>query len=128
MRSALKKLDWTNLPVLAAFAVSIMLAPVFRAQDQGSITKVYSVPDGGEFMVDGAPYEHAVSNIWPAGSKHILSVPTTTQVGRGVKALYNFVEWDFNGTSVVNNTLAVTATPGIPEYKALFSVQYALSL
>src|SRR5258708_2805661 len=115
MRAAMKKFDWTNLPILAAFALSVMLAPVFRAQDLGSITKVYAVPDGAEFTVDGASFQHAVSNVWPTGSKHILAVPTTNQVGRSVKALYTFQEWDFNGTAISLNPLAVTATPTIPE-------------
>ena len=130
MRSALKKPDWTTLPILAAFALSVLLAPVFRAQDQGSITRVTPVPDGALFQVDGVSYAHAVSNIWPTGSKHILSVPTLLQYtpGNNFKTSYTFDHWLVNGNNVTANPLAVTASPAIPEYQAVFNVQYALSL
>ena len=61
MFAALKKLDWTNLPIVAVFGLSVALAPVFRAQDQGTITKVSPSPDGAFFQVDGVTYQHAVS-------------------------------------------------------------------
>ena len=129
MRSVLKKLDWTSLPLLAAFGVSLMLAPVFRAQSQGTITKVTPVPDGAFFSVDGSVFQHAVSNIWPTGSKHVLGVPPGPQYpAGGAKAIYTFTGWQFNGTSVLANPFSVTADPSISEYQALFSTQYALSL
>ena len=129
MLAGLKKLNWTNLPILAGFALSVALAPVFRGQDQGSITKVTPDPDGALFMVDGATYSHAVSNIWPTGSKHTLSVPVTFQFAPGAsKATYTFDHWLFNGISSQLNPFAVTATSSIAEYKAMFSVQYALTL
>ena len=54
MRTALKKTISIELPILAAFALSVAFAPVFRAQDQGSVTKITPVPDGVYFTVDGA--------------------------------------------------------------------------
>ena len=129
MFAALKKLDWTNLPIVAAFALSMALAPVFRAQDQGTITKVDASPDGPLFQVDGVTYQHAVSNIWPAGSAHTLAVPAPFQTPpTGAKATYSFSHWAFANTTSVANPLVVTATPGISEYQAVFSTQYALSL
>jgi uncharacterized protein (TIGR03437 family) len=130
MRSVLKKPDWTIFPILAAFALSVALAPVFRAQDQGSITRVTPIPDGAMFQVDGVSYSHAVSNVWPTGSKHILAVPDVVQYPPGgtTKASYSFSNWLVNGTTVTLNPLAVTASPAVAEYQAVFNVMYALSL
>src|SRR5689334_15394233 len=110
MRAALKKVDWTNLPILAAFALSVALAPIFHAQSQGSITKVTPVPDGIVFSVDGASYRHAVSNIWPEGSKHVLGV-INPQVGQGgVKSTFTFDHWEFVGGSSSANPFTITAS------------------
>ncbi|HKA02597.1 MAG TPA: hypothetical protein VKE70_39065 [Candidatus Solibacter sp.] len=128
MYPALKKLNWTNLPILAAFGLSVALAPIFRAQDQGSITKVTPLPDGAFFTVDGANYTHAVSNIWPTGSKHTLSAITPQYPPTGAKATLTFDHWEFNGGNVSLNPFVITATPTIPEYRAVFSQQYALSV
>src|ERR1051326_4311083 len=128
MRTALKKLDWTTLPIVGAFALSVALAPVFRAQDQGSITKVSATPDGVLFSVDGANYQHAVSNIWPAGSRHVLSTITPQVPPTGAKATFEFSHWEFAGGTSAVNPLVVTASPTIPEYRAVFGSQYALSL
>ena len=128
MYPALKKLDWTNLPILAAFALSVALAPVFRAQDQGSITKVTPFPDGAFITVDGANYTHAVSNIWPTGTKHTLSVVTPQYPPTGAKAVLTFDHWEFNGGTSSSNPFIVTATPTIAEYRAIFGQQYALTL
>src|SRR6266567_2487747 len=128
MRAAIRKLDWTDLPIVAAFALSVALAPAFRAQDQGSITKVTPVPDGAYFNVDGASYQHAVGNIWPAGSKHILSVLTPQNPPNATKTLLTFDHWEFSGGTATMNPLTVTATPAIPEYRAIFSQQVALTI
>ncbi|HTS63629.1 MAG TPA: hypothetical protein VMH28_16505 [Candidatus Acidoferrales bacterium] len=128
MLPVLKKPDWTVLPILAAFALSVALAPVFRAQDQGSITRVTPVPDGSLFQVDGVNYTHAVSSVWPTGSKHSLSVPTPLQFTLTPKASYTFDHWLVNGNSISLNPLAVTASPAISEYQAVFNVLYGLSV
>ena len=62
----MKKFDLKYIPIFILFALSMALAPVFRAQDLGSITKITPVPDGGTFLVDGQSYSHAASAIWPA--------------------------------------------------------------
>ena len=128
MRTALKKTISIELPILAAFALSVAFAPVFRAQDQGSVTKITPVPDGVYFTVDGAGYQHAVSNIWPAGSKHTLAVPTPLQAPGGNKVISTFDHWEFNGGQTALNPFVVSASSAIPEYKAVFAVQYALSV
>jgi uncharacterized protein (TIGR03437 family) len=128
MRTALRKLDWINLPILAAFALSVALAPVFHAQIQGSITKVTPVPDGVFFQVDGATYTHAVSNVWPEGSKHTLSVITPQYPAGGAKAVYTFDHFEFNGGTSTTNPFMITASSAVPEYKIIMGQQVALSV
>src|SRR5205085_6580834 len=72
--SAMHKISSRFLPILAVIAVPLALAPVVHAQIQGSVTRITPVPDGASFNVDGQLYTHAVSAVWPAGSKHLLYV------------------------------------------------------
>ena len=124
----MKKFDLKYISFIVLFALSMALAPVFRAQDLGSITKITPVPDGAIFAVDGQNYSHAASAIWPAGSKHTLFVDAIVQVGGHLKARYTFQSWQFAGNSLAQNPLVVTANSAISEYKVLFSVEYALSI
>jgi uncharacterized protein (TIGR03437 family) len=124
----MKKFDLKYIPFIVLFALSMALAPVFRAQDLGSITRITPVPDGAIFTVDGQTYSHTASAVWPAGSKHTLFVGSTIQVGGHLKARYTFNGWEFAGGSLLQNPLIITASSAIPEYKALFTVEYALSI
>jgi hypothetical protein len=89
----MKKFDWKYVPVFVIFALSLALAPVFRAQDQGSLTRITPVPADAQYTVDGQPYSQASSAVWPTGSKHVLAVPSPTQSSQiGVK--YVFRSWN----------------------------------
>ena len=103
------------------------LAPVFRAQTSGTLTRVTPVPDGAVFYVDGQPFSHATSALWPSGSKHVLSVPDTVQIGQ-IRTQLAFQAWQFAGTSLPTNPVTVTATAGISEYQAIFSINYGLGV
>jgi uncharacterized protein (TIGR03437 family) len=122
----MKKLDWKYAPILVVFALSMALAPVFRAQDQ-SVTRITPVPDGAEYVVDGQTYTHASSAVWPAGSKHTLSVPATSQLSQ-LRTQYVFRSWEFTGGTLTLNPVTVTATPSISEYRATFDTLFDLSL
>ena len=63
----MKKPDWTYVPLFAIFALSMALAPVFRAQAQGSLTRITPVPADAEYTVDGQTYTNASSALWPEG-------------------------------------------------------------
>lgn len=123
----MKKFDWKYIPIFVIFVLSLALAPVFRAQEQGSVTRITPVPDGVEYQVDGQTYSHASSAMWPAGSKHTLWVPNTNQLAQ-VRTKYTFGGWQFAGGSLPFNPVTVTASPSIPEYRAVFDVQYALGI
>ena len=71
----MKKLDWNYVPIAVIFALSMALAPVFRAQDQGSLTRITPVPGGAEYLVDGQTYTACLrARCGPTGSKHDLWV------------------------------------------------------
>jgi uncharacterized protein (TIGR03437 family) len=123
----MKKFDWKYSSIFAIFALSLALAPVFRAQSQGALTRITPVPDGAGYMVDGQYYEHASSALWPAGSKHTLFVPNTLQTSQ-IRTQYAFTGWEFAGGSFQLNPVVVTASPSISEYRAVFTTSYALGV
>jgi uncharacterized protein (TIGR03437 family) len=123
----MKNFDRKYVLIFVIFALGMTLAPPFRAQDLGSITRITPVPDGAEYTVDGQTYTHASSAVWPTGSKHILAVPNPLQVGQ-VRTQYAFSHWQFVGGNLLLNPVAVTASPAIPEYQAIFDVFYGMGL
>jgi len=124
----MKKPDWKTVSVLAVFGFSVMMAPVFKAQITGALTRVYSVPDGAMFRVDGQLFSQATSAIWPEGSKHILLVDGTTQQ-TGPRSRLVFSKWQTEDKlGFALNPLPVTATSAITGYQAVFQPQYALEL
>jgi uncharacterized protein (TIGR03437 family) len=109
-------------------ATTAVLVPVFRAQNLGSVTRISTVPDGAYYSVDGQIYNHATSAIWPAGSKHSLFVDLE-QDGVQQKARFTFTSWQYSGGTLPGgNSVSITADPSVTDYKATFSVQYAISL
>ena len=123
----MKRLDWKYVPIAVIFILSMALAPVFRAQEQGAITRIIPVPDGGVYTVDGEFYSHASGAAWPTGSKHTLWVPTVLQM-ESLRTRYAFRAWQFPGGTLPTNPAVVTASPAISEYRAVFDVQYGLSV
>src|ERR1700680_5139976 len=124
----MNKSNLKYIPIIVLFALSMALAPVFRAQDLGSVTRITPVPDGAEFTVDGQAYSHATSAVWPNGSKHTLFVGAATQVGGHFKTKFTFRNWEFAGGTLEQNPLVIPASSAIPEYKVNFDVTYALSI
>jgi len=125
---AMRKFHSKIAPVFILTIASMgALVPLFQAQNIGSTVTVSPVPDGASFSVDGQNYSHAMSAIWPAGSKHILSVDSTLQNG-GNKIQYNFTGWTYSIGSLPGNTVTITADPQFTWYKANFQLQYALTL
>lgn len=98
------------------------------AQSQGTLTRVITVPDGLLFMVDGQAYDHAFAAFWPAGSKHTLTMDAPLQHGSTQFTQYTFTGWERSGTALQGNTIQIVADPAYSEYRAKFSVQYAVSV
>jgi uncharacterized protein (TIGR03437 family) len=122
----MKKFNWKYVTVFVILTLSLALAPVLRAQSQGSLTRITPVPDGAGYTVDGLYYMHASSAMWPAGSKHTLWVPDLVQTFQN-RTQYAFSGWTFSG-GPLPNPVTVTASPAITEYLANFGVSYALGL
>jgi uncharacterized protein (TIGR03437 family) len=123
----MKNFDRKYVLIFVIFALCLPLAPPFRAQDLGSITRITPIPDGAMFTVDGQSYSHATSAVWPSGSKHILAVPVPLQANL-TRTQYSFNHWQFVGGNLLLNPLPVTASPDIPEYQVIFDVLYGLGL
>jgi uncharacterized protein (TIGR03437 family) len=98
------------------------------AQTSNTVTRVDTNPPGGIFFIDNSEYSGATSAIWPIYSKHVLSVPGSTQDLGQKGVLATFTGWSWaGGTGAVNTQyLTVTADPSITEYTANFSVSFAL--
>ena len=122
----MKQFNWKYVPIFVVFALSLALAPVFRAQAQSSAAMFSTVPDGAVYTVDGQTFNHASSAMWPAGSKHTLSVlPVQSNV---LRTQYVFNSWRFGGAAWTLNPMTVTASPDIPDYVAMFDVAYGLTV
>ena len=122
----MKKFIAKSLQYLTALLCLTGLAPLDRAQTQSSVTRVYTVPNGGGFYVDGQYYNQTASFIWPAGSKHTLNVNALIQDPTDVKTQYTFANWAIGGTTLTQNPLIVTADPSISEIHANFAISYLL--
>src|ERR1700687_3365214 len=121
----MKKFDWKYVPIFVIFALSVALAPVFRAQTPGSLTRITPVPDGAGYLVDGQYYTHASSALWPAGTKHTLWVADPVQNSQRTQYVFN--GWQWSG-GPLPNPVTVTASPEITEYRAVFATNFALVL
>jgi uncharacterized protein (TIGR03437 family) len=120
----MKKLVAKSGLFLAVISLLTGLAPLDRAQ---SVTRVYTDPDGVFYQVDGQFFNHATSFVWPAGSKHTLSItPVQTDVTGTTQ--WSFTNWNSGSTVFTQNPLVITADPSMSEFHALLTVNYALSL
>jgi hypothetical protein len=78
--------------------------------------------------VDGQNTSQPTSGLWPTGSKHILSVDSTTQTDPATGEQLVFQNWKWAQGTFVNPTITVTADPAITSYTAVFNALYALSV
>jgi uncharacterized protein (TIGR03437 family) len=106
--------------------IAAALAPRCHGQDLGAATRISTVPPGLYFSVDGQNYHDAVSAVWPTGSKHTLQVSSPSQFLGRTQSVFN--NWEFAGGSFMGALMTITADPAVPEYQAVFSTQYDLSL
>jgi uncharacterized protein (TIGR03437 family) len=112
---------------ISILSVLFCAAPAFQTQNLGSAVRVYTVPDGVGFGVDGQQYLHPMTAVWPAGSKHSLSVNNLVQYGQ--KTRYQFKSWQTGGKLLPGGAyVTITADSVNSEYVALFTAQYALNI
>jgi uncharacterized protein (TIGR03437 family) len=97
------------------------------AQD-GTTVRVHTTPDGLQFYVDGVYHNSPVSMFWPAGSKHVLSVPPDIQQNN-IKTQYTFEGWQWSGGTLPGGeTVTISAGAPMTDIAAVYAVEYALSL
>jgi len=124
-----------RLPLVLFVAASGLC---LQAQTFSSIT-IQTAPAGAIFTVDGTPYTHAASFVWPRGSEHVVAFQVNspagttgvTQTSPGGGTLYVFNGWQTNNGLLTPNTdpvQTVTADPSITSLTAQLTVAYLVSL
>jgi uncharacterized protein (TIGR03437 family) len=107
--------------------ILILFAGNAAAENSGA-TRIYTVPAGRDFSVDGILYTGPTAQMWAAGSKHVLSVQPQ-QHAAIFKTRYEFTGWRYAGGELSKNaTVQVTADPTLTEFYAEFDVSHAVSL
>jgi uncharacterized protein (TIGR03437 family) len=115
--------------VLVLLGLPALIVPAFRAQSLGTTVTISTLPAGMYYSVDGQYTRQPTSAVWPAGSKHVLSVTGLTQDELQNKTRYLFKDWEYGGQVVPGgSTVTVTADPAQPAFQAVFNVQYALDI
>ncbi len=115
--------------ILAAFGQNVPISSI----------RIYTVPDGARFYVDGTLYYASQTFLWAQGSKHIVQFPvqmidgqpTNYQVSMDGGTRYTFGGWqDSNGILAPANSLnqTITADPSVTSLKAVVSTTYKVSL
>ena len=115
--------------VVLGIIFSIWAPGPAAAQTSNTVTRIDTNPPGGNFFVDGTAYSGATTAVWPAFSKHTLTVTGGPQsLGQlGVQAEFTGWSWA-NGGASQSLSVVVTADPAITEYTANFGVSYALTV
>ncbi|HWB84077.1 MAG TPA: hypothetical protein VG675_08055 [Bryobacteraceae bacterium] len=124
----MKKFIKKFVPILSLFLLGLVIAPIGRVEAQTFITRIYTVPDGVYYNVDGQEMRQAMNVIWPAGSKHTLFVDSPEQDFATPKTKYIFTGWVTGDNSLPGNPVVVTADPSNTEFHAVFQIQYAISV
>ncbi len=92
-----------------------------------SVTRISATPAGAGYTVDGQNYTVPTSDIWPQGSKHLLSAtPVETNLNSGTQ--YVFQDWLWTGGQFKSPDFTITADPSITSYTAEFTLNYALTV
>ena len=98
----MKRLDWKYLPIGVLFVLSTALAPLFRAQEGTSVTRVRTEPPDAQYTVDGQSYNGPASAVWVPGSKHYLNAVTPQYPPGQPKALYVWKQWEFGDNIILH--------------------------
>lgn len=111
--------------MMVVIAISGALAPTYRAQ-VNSLTRIYSVPSGATFYVDGQAYMQGTAAAWLIGSRHVLWVQNDKQDYVLPGTRYRFTGWSGRKGGFDGNPITVTAAVDETEYRANFDVEYLL--
>jgi len=115
--------------ITSKFPVIFLLCAGISAAQSGAGTKIYTIPDGLAFNVDGQRFIGPDAAFWPTGTKHVLDAPPSQIGGLNLKSRYAFQSWQYvGGTLPGGTTVTVTADPALKEFYAKYDVQHALDV
>src|SRR5712671_5045967 len=118
-----------NRNLLTLLAVLPCSLGMLQAQNQTVSTRVFTDPLGVRFFIDGQVYVTPQNFLWPAGSKHTISVEHN-QLHYTNLTRFTFTGWVDN-TSLFNSSsdsVVVTADPAVTFIKATFTTEIKLSV
>ncbi|MDP2996096.1 MAG: hypothetical protein Q8N47_01330, partial [Bryobacterales bacterium] len=92
--------------------------------------RVSTMPSGAQYYVDGQAYFSPQVFLWPAGSKHVLSVEPPVQTGVRFGERHTFAGWtDSTGRlTAAGPTISITAHPEIASFTAGITVDYQVTV
>lgn len=110
---------------------ALLLTALTRLAGQETMAsvRVFSDPPGATLTVDGSPVQSAQTFVWPQGSKHTLFA-SVQQTGAQFGMKYSFKYWEDSSGFIYEggNQLIATADPKVKFIKAVFELEYLLSL
>src|ERR1700730_2736863 len=122
----------TKRITLLSSLVAFTLSGAAFAQPTVVSTRIATVPNGIQVVVDGQTYATPITLLWPQGSSHTLHA--FNQQPPGINTQFQFSNWTSNrGVVAPLNTLdpttvVVTADPGITEIDANYTTAYLVQV
>src|SRR5258706_10011924 len=110
--------------------ISLWLGTLAVSAQPINETSIFSEPAGATITVDGQQFFGSAAFLWPAGSKHTLSIQQLQAPRFAVETKMAFQGWsDSTGLFTSSaNTIVITADPAITYFKAAVTEQFAISL
>src|SRR2546423_3205904 len=121
-----------RITLFSSLVAFTLLGTAFAQQPTIVSTRIVTVPNGIQVVVDGQTLTTPITLFWPQGSSHTLRA--FKQQPPGVNTQYQFSGWSSNRgviapASLVDPTvIVVTADPDITEIDANYSTAYLLQV
>src|SRR5579862_2501813 len=110
--------------------ISLWLGTMVVSGQTINETSIYSDPAGATITVDGQAYYGSAAFLWPAGSKHTLTIQQVQEPRFIAATKMVFQSWDDSSGQFTSsaNTIVITADPALTYFKAKVPELFALSL
>jgi uncharacterized protein (TIGR03437 family) len=129
----MRRLTTTKRITLFSSLVGFTLLGTALAQQPTIVsTRIVTVPNGIQVVVDGQTYTTPITLLWPQGSLHTLH--GFNQQPPGLNTQFQFSGWSSNrgpltpSNSMDPTTIAVTADPAISEIDANYATAYLVQV
>jgi len=116
--------------LVAIAGIPLWAASLWAQQQTIVSTRVSTTPSGAQYYVDGKAYFSPQVFMWPAGSKHVLSVEPPVQAGVRFGERHTFTGWtDSTGRlSASTPSIAITAHSEIAWVTANITLEYRVTV